>query len=325
MLSSLRGQQMLCKSWPTLILDACKPQTHNPFHPNTTRSHEHASAQINLRSTHTWPTESKIYKMPYDAAPDLRDLCLSLGLSPSIIRHSLKTNTCTRAAAPQTQGDELDSELEPRRTLGQVDGDSLTQWVSVQVALGSPISHAMVREFANRILDRQGAPRDTFGDAWIHRLLQGGQPPASLQPSTLAPPSGPIDNEPPPRQPMTKALLRAYIRDLTRSRHSLLTKRLLIKLIEKGFHETDLYSDWQVRKLMAAARTKAKEGAASTKTKKDVSRTKSKEGVARVRSKKDAARIRKGAVLPEPGCLFVTMKQIRRAMVEAGRIPAEEE
>ena len=78
---------------------------------------------------------------------------------------------------------------------------------------------------------------------------------------------------------------------------------------------------------MAAARTKAKakEGAASTKTKKDVSRTKSKEGVARARSKKDAARIRKGAVLPEPGCLFVTMKQIRRAMVEAGRIPAEEE
>ena len=76
---------------------------------------------------------------------------------------------------------------------------------------------------------------------------------------------------------------------------------------------------------MAAARTKAKEGAASTKTKKDVSRTKSKEGVARARSKKDAARIRKGAVLPEPGCPFVTMKQIRRAMVEAGRIPAEEE
>ena len=329
MLSSLRGQQMPCKSCPTLILDACKPQPHNPFHHDTTRrNHEHASAHISLRSTHPWPTESKIYKMPYDAAPDLRDLCLSLGLSPSIIRHSLKTNTYTRAAAPQTQRDELD--FETHRILGQVEGDRLTQWISVQLAMGSsisPINHAMVKEFANRILDAQGAPRDTFGDAWIHRLLQGGQPPASLQPSTLAPPSGPIDDEPPPRQPMTKALLRAYIRDLTNPRHSLLIKRLLIKLIEKGFHETDLYSDWQVRKLMAAARTKAKakEGAASTKSKKGTSRTKTKEGVARARSKKDAARIRKGAVLPEPGCLFVTMKQIRRAMVEAGRIPAEEE
>ncbi len=279
-----------------------------------------------------------------DVRPDLRDICLVFGLSPSILRHFPKTNTCASApqpqgaAAPQVEGDELDSE--PHRTLGQVEGDRLIEWVSVQVAMGTPISHAMVREFANRILDRQGAPRDTFGDAWIHRLLQGGQPPAPLQPSALNPPSGPTDDETgdetddtPPRQMITKALYRAYVRDLSNPQHSLLTKRLLIKLIEKGFHEMDLYGERLARKtvalkaelLAARAEAKAKEGARSTRAKKGASRTETKKGVARARTKKDAARIRKGAVLPEPGRLFVTYKQIRRAMVEAGRIPPEEE
>ncbi len=290
--------------------------------------------------------------MPYDARPDLRDLCLVHGLSPSILGHLPKTNPRAAApqpqgvatpqtqgaAAPQTQDDELDPE--PHQTLGQVEGDRLIEWATFQIAQGSPVSYAMIREFANRTLDAQGAPRDTFGDAWIHRLLQGGQTAAMQRLSALTPPSGPADDETRPRQPMTKARYRAYVRDLNNPWHSQLTKRLLIKLIEQGFYEMDLESDRQARRIVALeaevkARTeaKAREDASRTKPKKSASRTQIKKVVAkaskkdttRARTKEELARIKNGAVLPEPGSLFVNIQQIRRAMVEAGRIPPEEE